>query len=480
MAKDESTHHSAARRLAGSLSLYTLARSAAGAVRLLTVPFIVHAVSAKAYGTLATLWVPLVVVHGVCDLGIGTAAIRLASECPDPPARRSLFATMISTRALVGFLVTGIVLAIHEPLARWMTGSSDDAGAFFWLAATRPLAMVFDALLDDLRARDAMPTVSLLVFLLTVVVQGLTVAFALGLGLELDGLIWGRVLGELVAFVAGAALCARFVWARPSAAYLSRLLGFGWPFGVVLTLGTLRGFDRAFIRSLTSIEHVAAYELAARLVGPIGVFNIALGIVFEPFVYARSQSSETPGFVDVFVRSYVAVFAALAMAMSVVAPEAVRLLAPAPYHEASRVLPALLFSTACEGLQRAAGVGADLAKQTRVWAAASTLTLVIGLGLVFLLVPRLGIAGVGVSWVFANVSATLLVYRVARAVSGIVLPVGAGLLVLMGGALLGTAAAWQPWPILARLGVLVAFGLVAHHVMRARWRDVLALFVARR
>src|SRR5690242_8300129 len=101
-----------------------------------------------------------------------------------------------------------------------------------------------------------------------------------------------------MASLAAAALCFRFVWALPTRANLGRLLSFGWPFGVVYTLGTLRGLDRPLIRSYSSLEHVAAYELAMRLVGPIGLFNIALGMVLQPFVYEHSQSPEMPRFVN--------------------------------------------------------------------------------------------------------------------------------------------------------------------------------------
>src|SRR5689334_24141352 len=45
------------------------------------------------------------------------------------------------------------------------SGEPCNGRVFFWLALTRPLAMVFDICLDELRARDAIPIVSGLVFL---------------------------------------------------------------------------------------------------------------------------------------------------------------------------------------------------------------------------------------------------------------------------------------------------------------------------
>lgn len=469
---NDPTRRSAVFRLGKGVSLYTLARCAGGVVRILTVPFIVRAVSATEFGTLATLWIPLFIVHGICDLGLGTAAVRFSSECATPSERRELFGTMVAARAAVSSLVTLVVLVVHEPLARWVTGSSENGWALVLLAVTRPLATVFEALLDELRARDSIAGVSALTLFATVLMQGLSVVLTLGFGLGLLGLVWARVLGEALAFAGALVLCVPFIRGRVHWGVLRRLLAFGWPLGMVYALATLRGLDRPLIRALSSVEHVAAYELAMRLVGPVGVFNISLALVLEPFVYGRSQSPEAPAMVDVFVRGYVAVFGTIAMALSLFGPEMVTLFAPAAYHGAIRALPALVFASACEGLQRAAGIGADLSKRTAVWAASSSLTLVVGFSLAIVLVPRVGIVGAAFAWMTATVCATVLVYRVARAISGITLPVWSGILFLGAGAVLGTAGAWEPWPLAARVATLAAFAVAGRYVMGARWAAV--------
>jgi O-antigen/teichoic acid export membrane protein len=448
---------------------------ASGAIRLLTVPIIVHAVSANTFGTLATLMVVMVLTHGIADLGLGTAALRFAPECTTAEDRRSLFGTMLSVRAAVGLLVTAAVVALHDPLALWLTGSQGNGRALLWLALAQPLALLFDCAINELRARDAMSHVSGLVLLQTILVQGLSVSLVVGLGLELEGLVGGRVLGEALAFVVAMMLCWRFVRGRPSATHLRRLLAFGWPFGVISVLGTLHVADRPLIRTLLSVEHVASYELGMRLVAPVGVTNIALAMVLEPFVYRHARSHGTPAFVDLFVRGYVAVFATVAMALAAVGHELVTLIAPAEYREASRVLPAAAFAAMCEAVARAAGIGAELAKRTQAWAIVSFVTIAIGLGLAALLVPLAGITGVGVAWVVANTMAVIFCYEVSRRVSGIVLPIGRALAVSSAGALLGTAAAWQPWPLALRLALLVCFAFGAWRVMRVRWADLRSL-----
>jgi O-antigen/teichoic acid export membrane protein len=459
------------RRVAGGVSLYTLALVASGGIRMLALPFIVRLVSPSVYGAFATLTIVVWMVQSFGDLGLGTAALRLAPDCKTPSERRSLFATMLSTRAGAGLLLTGVVILAHEPLARWVSGSSDNGRALVCLALCVPFATVYEGFTDELRSRGEMAKVSALVVLLAVLVQGLSVALVLGGGLDLLGLAWARVVGEALTFGAGAVLCVRFVRARPNLPDFQRLLALGWPIGAMYVLGTLRGLDRPLMRTLTSLEHVAAYEFAMRLVGPIGLSNIALAKVLEPVVYGRAHVSETPAHVDMFLRGYVALFATVAMALSAFGPEAVTLLAPKAYGEAFRVLPALAFLATSEGIGRVVGVGADLAKRMRVWAVAAVLTVAIGLPLSAGLLPIVGVAGVGLAWLAASLATDALLYAVARSLRGIVLPVGRSFAVIVVGALAGTAAAWQPWPLAARSALLVAYGVAAWYVMGVSVRE---------
>lgn len=469
--------HDAARssaiwRLTASVSLVTLARAAAGGVRAVAAWLVANVVPAESVGTLLTLWVPMIIVHGACDLGLGTAAVRFAPECKEPSERRSLFATAVLTRASVGVVVTALVVLLREPLSFWLTGSHDYGRIFMILALTRPLPMIFDVFIDELRARGAMKEVSAIVFLAAFFVQVLGVAFAVVVQKGLEGLAWARFVGDVLGIVPALFLGFRFVRARPNRFDLRKLLAFGWPLGMVSALGTLRFLDRPVLRALTSTELVAAYELAMRLVGPVGLVNIALGVVLEPFVYGQSQSERTPALVQAFVRGYVTVFAVVAMALSVLVPELVPMFFPQAYDAASLVLPSLAFAATCEGLQRASGIGADLAKRTRVWSVSSVLTLVVGFGLFMDLVPRLGLPGAGFAWLIANSVATLVVYRTARKLSAIRLPVARALAVIWTGSLVGTAGVRLGWPLLVRVATLVAFALVASVVMQARLGDL--------
>lgn len=461
---------------AGSVSLYTLALAAAGGIRLCAVLLVVRAISPAAFGAYATLWVVMFFVDGSADLGLGNSALRFAPECATANARRSLFGTMISARLAAAVLASLVAAVAAQSLSRWTTGSAGNAGALAWLALSRPFAMVFEGLMDELRARGAMGKASALVVVSALSIHGASVLFVVGAGLQLMGLVWARVLGEVLACGTALALCWRSISGRPRWSDLRRLMGFGWPFGATYLLGMLRGLDRPLVRALASLDRVAAYQFGMRIVGPVGLFNIALGKVFEPVVYHYSDSRATPGFVDLFLRAYVAVVATVAMAIALGGPEVVDFLAPRAYHEAIRALPALAFSTTCSGLVRIAGIGADLAKRTRMWVAATGVTVVVGLPLVAILVPKLGVAGAAIAWLVAIAASAVFAYRAARKLSGLVLPIWRALVIIVPGGLLATVAVWHPWPLAARCALLLGFGVVAWHLLGLRWQSLKALW----
>src|SRR5687768_9771056 len=88
------------RKLAGSISIYTVALFAPRLVRLVTIPLVTHAISLRVYGTYAALWLLMPFVHTICDMGLGTAALRLAAEVESKQRRQALFSTLVVARAV--------------------------------------------------------------------------------------------------------------------------------------------------------------------------------------------------------------------------------------------------------------------------------------------------------------------------------------------------------------------------------------------
>jgi O-antigen/teichoic acid export membrane protein len=248
------------RRIVLGVSQYTVARGLAGAVRLAALPLIVHAVSAAAFGALTALWMFVLVLLACCDLGLGTAALRLAPECPTEAERRVLFGTLLAQRAASALVVSGLVAGFRVPLAKLVTGNAADAHALLLLLPSLPLAALFEGVMDELRSRHAFSRVSLGVLVAQCAVQALSVLLTVRLTWGLVGLVVAQSVGQALALATGIALAGKARFGSPSLAVLRRLAGFGWPLGTLYLLTTLRGMDRLIVRGAESLEAVGAYE----------------------------------------------------------------------------------------------------------------------------------------------------------------------------------------------------------------------------
>jgi O-antigen/teichoic acid export membrane protein len=460
--------HAGIGRVASNTALYVFALTAPRAVRLVALPLLVHAVAPGVYGSFASLWSLVGFGYGICDLGLGSAAIRLAPEATEAHERRSIFATMLLARAAVGLTVAAVAIAAAAPLARLATGNAADAPMLAIMLLGLPFAALVDGYTSELRARDAHTTVALVTVVRTLVLNGVTLFLVIGLGLGLAGMSWSRTITELVLFALASTLCWRFVRGRFDGDALRKLWTFGWPIGALTLLTGVRGLDRPLIRALSSVDHVAAYDFAMRLVGPIALPTLALGLVLQPLVYRHANSARTPALIDLFVRGYIAVFAIVALLISLLAPEIVGLLAPESYRMAVQAVPGLLFFQFVDGLTRAAGIGAELVKRTRVWATATLVSVGAGLALVPLLVPPLQVCGAALALFFGSATGTVVTYVLALRVSGLVLPVARGVGIAIVAALVATVAVSEAWPLTARLLVLVTLGTAAWIVSGVR------------
>jgi O-antigen/teichoic acid export membrane protein len=386
---------------------------------------------------------------------------------------------MLFARALMALAVTLVVVVAREPIARLATGNGADGPLLALLFVSLPIAAVFDGYTHEIRSREEHGKVALLTVLRTLVQNGLTLALVIGLGMGLAGLIGARPVTDLLLFAIGSVFCWSFVRGRFRKATFENLWAFGWPIGLLTVLGALRGLDRPLIRHLSSVDHVAAYDLAMRFVGPIALPSLALGLVLQPLVYRHASSPETPRMIDLFVRAYVGVFSIIAMGVAVLAPEIIPLIAPAPYHAAVAAVPPLMFFQLVDGLMRVAGIGAELVKRTRVWAIATFAGVVVGMSLVPALVPSFGVGGAGFALFLGSLAGTLLTYVLSLRVSGLVLPVPRGAALALAGALIATLAVVSPWPFAARALLFLVFAGFAWWVSGVRIATLQALWRSR-
>jgi O-antigen/teichoic acid export membrane protein len=465
---------STARRLLRGVSLYGVALLAPRVVRLLTVPLIVHAISLRVFGTFALLSLLVPIANTACELGMGTAALRLAPD--DRQAAPRTFSSLVYGRSILAGLLLLATILSRRFLSRVLTGTEDHADLVPLVGASVVAITLSEAFSDQLRFEQRHRTLAATLVARTLLVNGVMAFLVVARGWGLRGLIVGSLVGNGLVLVVLAWTCRSSLRIAPSARRFAALLRLGAPMAVLLVLVNLREFDRFLIEVRGSIEDVGGYALAMRIVGPIALGNVALGLVLEPHLFRTFRDDRAASIIGVFFRTYVAVFSTVAIAVAALAPEVFRLIAPASWSFAARAAPTLLFAFVADGVLRVAGIGADLSKRTGLWALAGIVQLAVAFALGWLLVPRIGILGASIGLFGGTLAATVVAARLARIVYPLPLPIARSLVVLVLGAVLGTflvgAASHAPASLPLRLAAIPLFALVAHRLSGLKVKDV--------
>jgi O-antigen/teichoic acid export membrane protein len=412
-------------------SAYTLAIFLPRALRLVTIPLIVRAVSMQTYGVFALLSLAAMFLQMACDFGMGTAALRLAVEQP-AGGRGSLFATLFWSRAL-GASAAALGLWLVSPHAsRLLLGSSSDASSLALMGPIVLCGSVSSGCIDQLRSEGRHTAAAHSVLLGSVVETCFTVAWVVGFGRGLAGLVWGRLSGDVAAAIVLLWACRGTLGQRWDSRLFRSMARLGAPIAFLSLLGALREMDRYLVKMRLGIPEVGQYDLALRIVGPVALGNLALSMVFEPYAYRTFQAPAAGEMMGLFVRVYAAAFSTLAFGLSLLAPEIVPLLAP-NVGAAAIVAPTLLFAFVAQGLRRACGLGVNFAKRTDAWAAVAMSEAVISLSFAYYALPKLKILAAGLGFLLGAVVSSIIGYALARRVYDVKLPLGRALfLVLLG------------------------------------------------
>jgi O-antigen/teichoic acid export membrane protein len=434
-------------------------------VRLVTIPLITHAISLRVYGTYAALWLIIPFAHTLCDMGLGTAALRLAPDAQDQQRRHALFSTLIRTRFVTVFVMAALLIAARHDVSRLLTGTDEHSAMVILMALAMMPGTVGDSLGDYLRSEERHRTLATIIVSRTLLSNGLAVLMVVVLRRGLEGLMIARVISESAIFVGTAWFCRGALRERPDWSLLGRLLAIGAPLGMLYFLGNMRDLDRYLIRLLIGVESVGSYDLATRIVAPVALANVALAMVLEPHLFKTFRSPRAEETIALFLRGYVALFTLLGITISMLVPEILGLLAPESYHEAARAAPLLVFAFVADGVFRISGIGGDLSKRTILWAIAAAVNIAVSLPITFLLVRPLGITGAGIGLLAGTMTAAAVSRVLARRVHPLRLPVGRSLGVLAVGAVLGTlavgGATGEAAPFALRVGAIIPLAAAA-------------------
>jgi len=150
----------------------------------------------------------------------------------------------------------------------------------------------------------------------------------------------GQIIGAAAGIAIVGALTRATFEARFDRQWLRRLLAFSLPL-VPASLGVLTALyvDRIVIGILLDLEDVAWFSIGHRLASTVGLVMTAVQLALTPLIYAVYRRREAPGQISEAFRVVVGLVLVLWLAVSLLAPELVTIVATATYLPASVVVP---------------------------------------------------------------------------------------------------------------------------------------------
>jgi O-antigen/teichoic acid export membrane protein len=225
------------------------------------------------------------------------------------------------------------------------------------------------------------------------------------LGFRVEGLLWGTFLTLVLTLPFLLVLATKNVGIHPQRFHLPYALQI-WQYAWPLTLGNvamwgLQVSDLFIIGSFWPARDVGLYSVSYNISAKSIELLVALFLLsVSPLVYSTWETEgreATEMTLTMVTRVYLILCLPAAVGLSVLAFPFVALLTAPDYHEGSRIVGFVVFSSFIWGLASIAMMGLTVGKRARRLGANQIVAASTHIGLLFLLVPRFGYVAAAVS-----------------------------------------------------------------------------------
>jgi O-antigen/teichoic acid export membrane protein len=388
------------KRLAKHSAIYGLGGIVSRVLAVLLLPLYTRYLDPSDYGKVETLVAGSAVLVIVLRAGISSAFFRFYFDSPEPEARRLVLRTSFwftMTSATAG-LVAGLLLA--GPISDALFGNSSSAGlvraAFVGLWAQ----MNYEQLTSLFRVEErsvAFVVASLANILLTVAA---TVILVVALDKGPLGVLVGNFTGTLLVYLALLGYRREQLGVQLSRGLLREMNRFGLPLvPSALALWATNFSDRLFLVKLSGTAEVGRYSLAVRIASAMVLLLTAFRTAWPAFAYSIDDDREARGTYG-FVLTYLLLICSwIALALSLLAPWLVRLLAPtnSAFWPASSVVPELAFAAVAFAGYIVMAIGIGRSRRTQFNWVVTGAAAILNVALNLILIPPYGMTGAAIA-----------------------------------------------------------------------------------
>ena len=396
------------RRLATTGAAYTASSVISKLIAVLLLPVYTAYLSPADYGAAEVMIASLVAASIVVRLGVIEAILRfyyLSGERGEAVVRTG-FASLLWTATALAL----VALPFAEPISKALLEEADPGLARLAILGLWQLTL-WEYVLTLLRLDERARAYFTLTIAAVAAVIPVTVALVVATDLGASAILLGN-------FGTGILFLGWRIWVerrrlglRVDRPLLRRMLRFGLPtMPAELTLYSLSFIDRIILVRLAGLAEAGLYALAIKFANGMQVLVRGFHLAWPPLAYSISDDDEARRAYSLIVSWFAAACAFAVVALWLLAPWLVRLLADERYFEANEAIGPLAAGISLYALYLVMVVILGRTGRTELSFPATVVGLLANVGLNVALVPELGIVGAAIALVASYMLVLAVMY----------------------------------------------------------------------
>jgi O-antigen/teichoic acid export membrane protein len=395
------------KRLGKHTAVYGLGGLVSRILAVLLLPLYTSYLGPRGFGKIETVVALTTVLVIVLRLGISSAFFRFYFDTKDDAERRLVVRTSFwftMTMATAG-LAAGFIFA--TPIAHGLKLGDDPwlvRAAFVGLWAQ----MNYEQLTSLFRVEERSVSFVIASVANVLITVGMTLLLVVGLHKGPTGAVVGNFVGTLCVYLVLLGYRRYQLGLEFSRDLLRQMNRFGMPLvPSALALWAINFIDRIFIAQYKGQAEVGVYSVAVRISSAIVFLMIAFRLAWPAFAYSIEDDREAKRTYSYVLTYLLFVCSWVSLALGVLAPWLVEVLAPKSFHRAADAVALLAFASTAYAGYTVVAIGIGRARQTQLNWVVSGAAAVVNVVLNVILIPRYGMIGAAISTAAAYVGLLL-------------------------------------------------------------------------
>ncbi len=391
------------REFSKSFLIYGVAASIGRFISLFMVPIYTRVFSPEQYGEMdiiATVYA-FVSIFGLAQLESAFSRYYYAAE---DDRKRIIHASTVFWMILgLSVVFAAVLAALAKPLSMWLFNTPQHVHAFLIIAVMVPFSNIFTLFTVMMRFQKR-PYVFTGVILFQLLAQvGLSIWLVVGLRMGIIGRFYGQLLGFIAASIVLGIYLRRMYGFTISSENIRSNFRYSLPILPLIIANWVNvNISRFIMLGMLTLADIGMYSVAMKFASVMQLIEQAFRMTWGPLMWeALLKENHRELYIRMMKIISVAIFGFVSF-IALFSHEALSIMAAKPYIAAAPILGMLAFSKGMMIISQTINLGPGIRKKTEFFTGIAMLTMGANIGLLFILVPKLGLMGVPLALLIAN------------------------------------------------------------------------------